>query len=240
MTDHTWNDDVADESDPMNGQLAALLANPALWSEPTATDEDAIVAAIRAEAAAAGPVMVAGVGPEGDASTGADWSRPDAGGDGTASNVVPISRARRWLTPVLSAAAGVAIALIGVAAVANLDDSPAEGPDGVELALAGTDLAPDATAAATVIVTPVGTRIDLDVTGLPPAPPGTYYEAWLRQDAEVGVSAGTFHLRGGDGAIELWAGVSPDDYPLLTVTIQDEADPASSGRVVLRGQVGDG
>ena len=60
-------------------------------------------------------------------------------------------------------------------------------------------------------------------------------------DADVGVSAGTFHMRGGDGSIELWSGVSPDDYPLVTVTIQQEADGAeSSGRVVLRGLLTDG
>ncbi len=40
------------------------------------------------------------------------------------------------------------------------------------------------------------------------------------------------------GEIELWAGVTTEDYPLFTVTIQDEADPVSSGRVVLRGTVG--
>jgi hypothetical protein len=63
------------------------------------------------------------------------------------------------------------------------------------------------------------------------------YEAWLRKDADVGVSAGTFHLRGGDGELELWAGVSIEDYPLVTVTLQDEADPVSSGQVVLRALV---
>ena len=86
-------------------------------------------------------------------------------------------------------------------------------------------------------LTPIGTRIILDVAGLPPAEPGTYYEAWMRVDAETGVSAGTFHLRGGDGEIELWSGVTAADYPLLTVTVQDEGQAASSGVVVLRGRI---
>lgn len=41
------------------------------------------------------------------------------------------------------------------------------------------------------------------------------------------MSAGTFHLRG----------VTAADYPLFTITIQDEADAESSGRVVLEGRV---
>jgi hypothetical protein len=89
----------------------------------------------------------------------------------------------------------------------------------------------------TIAETPLGTRLILDVAGLPPAAPGQYYEAWMRTGPEAGVSAGTFHLRGGDGEIELWAGVTLDAYPLFTITIQDEADPLSSGRVVLKGRV---
>ncbi|MBV1894375.1 MAG: anti-sigma factor, partial [Ilumatobacteraceae bacterium] len=70
------------------------------------------------------------------------------------------------------------------------------------------------------------------------APDGFYYEAWLRKSPEVGVSAGTFHLRGGDGSIQLWAGVALDEYPILTVTLQTEGGgAASSGIVVLAGKI---
>lgn len=210
-TDDPEHPDGADELADL-GPLAGLLSDPTLWDDPDPAVEESIVAAIAAEA---GPVAQA----------------PTAVADITAApdNVTPISAARRWLAPI---AAGVAAALVilgGFALVAGDDD-----PSGVEVALAGTDLAPDASAQAVIADTPLGTRIVLDVTGLPPAPEGTYYEAWVRQDAEVGVSAGTFHLRGGDGEIELWAGVSTDDYPLITVTIQEEASVESSGRVVLR------
>jgi hypothetical protein len=117
---------------------------------------------------------------------------------------------------------------------AVVDLNPSDGGADVELALAATELAPGASADAAIDTTPLGTRILLDMRDLPPAPAGTYYEAWLRIDADIGVSAGTFHMRGGDGEIELWAGVSIDDYPLFTVTLQDEGGgAASSGRVVL-------
>ena len=48
------------------------------------------------------------------------------------------------------------------------------------------------------------------------------------------VTIGTFHLRGGPGAVELWSAVSLADYPTITVTREPEdGDPASSGQVVL-------
>jgi hypothetical protein len=121
------------------------------------------------------------------------------------------------------------VLVLGIQAVVQQDNT-----DVVEVALAATDLAPEATATAAISAPGAGTRIVLDVAGLEPAPPGQYYEAWLRKDAEVGVSAGTFHLRSGDCEIELWAGVSTSDYPLLTVTLQDEAQTESSGKVVLK------
>jgi len=213
------NDDDRDEqlSDDDVRQLDALLSNPALWDEPDPADEEFIVATILAEAAAT------------PASTESAEAAPD--------NVIPISRHRRWMAPALSAAAAVLVVLLGLGIVNAISDRPADGE--VELALDGTDLAPAATATARIVDLPAGSRIRLDVEGLEPAAPGTYYEVWLRQDAEIGVSAGTFHLRG-DGDIELWAGVSLQDYPLVTITIQEEAEPVSSGRVVLKALASEG
>ena len=139
---------------------------------------------------------------------------------------------RRWATPFLG---GIAAALLLVAAVVGF--SRLGGPDGIEVTLAGTDLAPDAVAEVVVEETDIGTRLLLDVTDLEPPPDGYYYEAWLRTGPDVGVSAGTFHMRGGDGEIELWAGVLVEDYPLITVTLQEEASEDSSGVVVLKGMV---
>lgn len=201
-------------------ELSSLLADPALWEDSDPADEAAILAAIGDLADSSGGPNQASMPPS---------SNP-ADGDSTASNVVSISSARRWLGPFV---AGVAAAIALVAGVSILTDDP--GREGVELALSGTELAPSASGVVEIVDTPNGTVLLLDVSGLPPAPEGSYYEAWVRQDAEVGVSAGTFHLRGGGGEIELWAGVTTDDYPLFTVTIQDEADPVSSGQVVLRG-----
>lgn len=243
-------------AEPDLGPLAALLGDPEVWDEPDPDLEDSVLAAVRSAIVAEGSAGTAVV-TEDEASparpldlvprpehrgmddreepAGEPLERPEPVPEAVP-DVVPIERARRrWVGPLLGAAAAlVLVAAVGLASLTLRGD---DDPD-LEVALVGTDLAPDATAVAEVTGTPMGTRLVLDVTGLPPAPDGQYYEAWLRQSPEIGVSAGTFHLRGGDGAIELWSGVTVDRYPLITVTIQDEdAGAMSSGRVVLKGTV---
>ncbi len=94
-------------------------------------------------------------------------------------------------------------------------------------------LAPAASATARLHATPSGLAIELDVSGLPPSPPGFYYQAWMKGPGGL-VTIGTFHLRGGPGTVELWSAVSLADYPTITVTREPEdGNPASSGQVVL-------
>lgn len=96
---------------------------------------------------------------------------------------------------------------VGGFVVLNAISDTGDGGVDVELALAATDLEPGASGNVELTVPPDGTRIMIATSGLPPAPDGTYYEAWLRTGPDFGVSAGTFHRRGGgDESIELWAG----------------------------------
>lgn len=207
MTDHDLTD-PADE--PLPDDIVALLGNESTWDGPAPGLEDSIVAAIAAERS-------------GQFSPPASADIP----------VVrrPLRRQARW-RPALAGAAVAAAVLVAVFGFTRPTDPSAD----VEFALGGTALAPAATADVEIRGTPIGTELILDVSGLDPAPPGTYYEAWMRVDAATGVSAGTFHLRGGDGTITLWTGVTIDDYPLVTVTLQDEAQEESSGVVVLSGR----
>lgn len=231
--------DDGDET-PLDPRLEALLGDALVWEDPPAGLEDVVVAAVTAER---------------DRTVGAGGRGPDVGGPDDEPAPAPdpgdelarrrARRARRGgrgagLAPwVAGVAAAVALAVgLGVGVLLAGDDGEGGPEGGVEVALAGTDAAPGASAVADVVDTPQGTRIDLDVSGLPPAPDDGFYQAWLREEGEGGrgVSAGTFHLRGGDGQIELWAGVSTEQYPLVTVTLEQEDDgPGSSGEVVLRG-----
>ena len=58
----------------------------------------------------------------------------------------------------------------------------------------------------------------------------------MKNAAGTLVPIGTFSSS--DGRVTLWSGVSPDDFPTMTVTIEAaDNDQASSGRRVLVGEV---
>ena len=141
---------------------------------------------------------------------------------------------RRYPWPIGAVAALFLLLGVGIGFLAQ------GGDDAEVVALAGTELAPEASATAELDETPQGLRVLLTVSKLPAAEDGTYYQGWLRNDEGDAVTIGTFHLRGGDGEVELWAGVLGDAYPIITVTLQQEGEGSeSSGVVVLRGRLED-
>lgn len=169
------------------------------------------------------------------------WAEPPAGlledileaTDREPARVMPAPRRRPRYLPGLGIAAVLAIVLVGL--ILFLDQGPAEQDDMV-VALAGTELAPGARGEARIDETPAGWYIRLQVDGLPPAPEGSYYEGWLWREGE-GVSIGTFHLRSSE-PIALWSGVSPDEYPVVRITLQDVGGgPAASERVMMAGTI---
>ncbi len=83
-----------------------------------------------------------------------------------------------------------------------------------------------------------GFEIMLDAAGLPVLPDDEYYQAWLQGRDGMLVPIGTFSSS--DSRVTFWSGVSPQDYPTMTVTIEaSDGDQNSSGRRVLVGDVGD-
>lgn len=215
MTDHL--DSLDDPSDDDLAALAALLHRAEPWEDPPRSLEDHVVAAIAAEASL---------------TVSAD-SAPASSPSATAPASLDEHRARRtWTaTRLLGAAAAIAIVVAGVAIMGR------GGSDGgVTFALEGTDAEPEATAEVVISATPAGLKILLDADDLPGAPDGFMYEAWVG-DGEIGVSAGTFHLRGGDGPIELWAGVTDPSFHRLWITLEPIDDvAASSSDARLRGE----
>jgi hypothetical protein len=164
-----------------------------------------------------------------------------AGTTGSASeasgNVIPLHRRaagprfRRARQMALVAAVAGLVATAGGAAAARL------GSGDRQVELAGTSLAESAHAQAHLRETVSGVEITLDISRLPAAPTGTFYQGWVKGD-RGSVAIGTFHLRRGSDDVVLWSGVKLSDYPKVTVTLQTEgAGPASSGKVVLTGEV---
>jgi Anti-sigma-K factor rskA len=201
-------DDEASTRDA-TARFRGLLADDAVWAEPSPTGADDLLAAIEAES-------------RGTPVTAARPSRPPARFG---------AHSRRLI---LAAAAGLVI----VAGAVGVLLRAADDGDGRSVEVAGTELAPEASAVATVEETGSGVAIELDVSGLPPAERGTYYQAWMKGPDGL-VTVGTFHMRGGDDSVELWSGVPLDSYPTLTVTLQEEGGgQESSGQAVLSGDIG--
>ena len=187
--------------------LAELLDDPSVWAEPREGLEDAVVAAV-ATAEAGAP-----------ATREARAVRARR------------SRAARWPRLLL----GVAAAALVVVAAGAIVARPAPGPD-FEGELAATDLAPGARASVDVTRNDGGFRVILDADGLEPLGAGEHYQAWLKDEAGDLVAIGTFSSS--DERITLWSGESPERFPVLSVTIEAaDGDPASSGRVVLAGEL---
>lgn len=198
---------VDDASGDLSPGIAAMLSRASVWDEPPDL-ADQVVAAIRAEVTAA-PASL------------------DAARRRRASSIP------HWLTAV----AAIAVVVAAGAVLVRLDDDTTQVAEGaVTIELEGTELAPGASASAVLEDTPAGLKILLDSEGLAGAAEGEMYEAWI-SDGTIRVSAGTFHLRRGEGPIELWAGTADPRFHLLTVTIEPiDGVAESSGRAVLKGE----
>jgi Anti-sigma-K factor rskA len=145
-------------------------------------------------------------------------------------------RRRPMRAPLAVGGAAVALA-VGLVALLLVTRSGTNAQQ-FHVALAGTPLAAGASGTATLTQTPSGWRIELRAPGLPRLQDGRFYEAWLKDDAGTLVPVGTFN----DGRkVTLWAGVSPKDFPTLSVT-RERADgnQGSSGEKVLVGTVATG
>jgi len=199
----------SDERPPeLPDRMLAILRQEELWVDPPADLEDRTLAALRAELD----------------------TRPGPPVDELAKARERRSRRQRWAAMLVAGAAAVTFGALATVAVIGNNDL-----DSTVVILAGTELEPDAAGRATIIPRASGFEIELDISGLPPAPTGSYYQGWLRNEDGDAVTIGTFHGREGTADIILWSGVDIADYPTLTVTIQQErAGAESSGRVVLR------
>src|SRR5215207_6615227 len=174
--------DTPDDDSELRALLepfADVLGSAAVWADPPAGLESSIVEQVRA----------------GRAQPARSLAPPRS----------IRSRRRVWAVPATAAAAAVLAFGAGLLVAGGGDDD--DEAAFAEVDLVGTDLAPDASAPGEVVDRGAGYAIRLDMTGLPPAPEGEFYEGWLRaEDGEL-VSVGTFHMRSGDSNVVLWSGV---------------------------------
>lgn len=207
-------------NDPRVAPLHALLGDESVWAEPTPGLEERILAAT--EDARQGDGAVAS-GPGTD-------SQPAAPSHGP--RVAPVTSLAHRRRRYRNAAAGLVAVAASIAAFLLLTAAPPV----ATVHLAGTQLAPQARAVATIEDDAGGWLVELEVRGLAPAPDGHYYQGW-QSHGERSISIGTFHLRGGDDVIPLWSGVPVGEYPDVFVTLESvAAPPGPSEQRVLEGR----
>jgi Anti-sigma-K factor rskA, C-terminal len=188
--------------------LVEALGSPSTWAEPGPGLEDAVVRAVTTAQRIETSSRRRTQGP-----------RPHVG-------------RRRWrLVVSASVAAAVIAAIVGIGLTTGSDERP-----DYRAELVGTGMAASAHAAADITRTDGGFSISLDAHGLPTLRSGEYYQAWLKNAGGTLVPIGTFSSS--KGQVTLWSGVSPKNFPTMTVTIENADDAqASSGRRVLVGAV---
>ena len=201
-------DDALDDGDRADlDDLKALLSEPSVWATPPAELEDAVVAAVGAEAEAAPP----------------------------ASRSMPTARSaqRSWrrAAPWIGAAAAAVVLAVGLVAVSGQD----EGSDELVVALAPPDSTSDLAGSATLTRSASGWRIELDAPGLPRLDDGRFYEAWMRSDDDVVVSLGTFNE--GEDVVLWGGVPPREFPTITVTREEADGDPSSSGDRVLSGQI---
>ncbi len=196
--------------------VAALLADPLLWSDPPPDLAERIGAAIAATNV-------------GDEESGSATAARSPGG------LAGLLAGRTWIRPALVGAATAVVALFaGVVVLSALSGTPERETTSVELTPTGAI----ADVGGTVQVTTFdsGLEIVLDAPTLPMRIDATFYQAWVgTADGEL-VPVGTF--RRGD-RITMWAGVERDRVDSFVITLEapapgDDIGQASSDDVVLR------
>lgn len=143
----------------------------------------------------------------------------------------PAARAGRgWLGRLSWATAGAAAGALAMLAVVVLG-TPKEPPG--QVAMLGTEMAPDASGWVTREPQPDGTvRVRLAISGLPASGPDDFYELWLVGEGGR-MSAGTFRSDGTRVDRVFAAAADLAAYPRLGITLEpDDGDPAASDQKV--------
>jgi hypothetical protein len=144
--------------------------------------------------------------------------------------------AHRWHQRVAVIGGVAAAALILIALFAGVFMRHTHARISYDAQLSATALAPGAHASAGVMHSAAGFRIVLEAHELAPLPPGQYYEAWLKNEQGISVPIGTFSSS--QDYVTLWAGTSPDEFPIICVTKEGaDNNQASSDQMVLVGQL---
>lgn len=221
------DDPTLDEADRLLlARARATLGEEITWQSVPEGIESRIMAQVQRESSAASTVAAQ---PDSDPAPVAELARRRHRRDERARG----SAVRRWLPAGIAVAASVAAVVLSLTQPWAPDEP--QGPKEY-YSMVGTALSPKAHSEVEIETLQAGDAITLTITGLPPAPAGHYYAAWV-SGPDGTVPVGSFHWRKGGIPIELWSGVDTQEYPTLTITVQPDGDPERTNRVMMTGSL---
>jgi len=144
--------------------------------------------------------------------------------------------AARWRFWLLATAALLVVAVLGVGVLRAVTE-PSDG-----LALTATrSVAPQVGGELRGERVGDNLKVEVEAWGLPEPREGRYYKMWYAREGGGRISCGTFSAApDGRATVSMSAPVSAAAYPEIGITQEpDNGDPASSGKVVLKGSLRD-
>ena len=137
--------------------------------------------------------------------------------------------------------AAVAAAVVVVAVTGAVLLGGGSSPDGDETQLvASTELEPlepvgGATAEVRLVRQDDHLQLELDAQDMAAAPDGQHYELWLLDPDAEGAEPVSLGAMTGSTSVPVPAGVDPDDYAVVDVSLQEQGQTEHSGHSLLRG-----
>lgn len=143
-------------------------------------------------------------------------------------------RHRRALVAV-AAAAAVVVAVAG-AVLARGGSSPSDEPQLVaSTSLEALEPVGGATAEVRLVRQDDHLQLELEAHDMSAAPVGQHYELWLLDPASASAEPVSLGAMSGSTSVPVPAGVDPDDYDVVDVSLQDAGQTEHSGHSLLRG-----
>lgn len=238
------DEDVARVDPPVElwGRIAAAVAE----SDPAGpagavTVVDADLDRLRAIAARVDDVDVARVDPPVElwGRIAAAVAEPDAVPSGAPPEVAPVvslDARRRRHRRFLAAAAAVVVVAAVTGAVLFQNGSSSDEPQ----LLASTELEPlepvgGATAEVRLVRQDDHVQLELEARDMAAAPDGRHYELWLLDPDSESAEPVSLGAMTGSTSVPVPAGIDPDEYAVVDVSLQEQGQTEHSGHSLLRG-----
>ncbi len=153
--------------------------------------------------------------------------------------VVSLDAHRRRRHRQVLAAVAAAVVVVAVTGAVLLQGGSSTGGDETQL-VASTELEPlepvgGASAEVRLVRQDDHLQLELDARDMAAAPEGQHYELWLLDPTSESAEPVSLGAMSGSTSVPVPAGVDPDEYAVVDVSLQEQGQTDHSGHSLLRG-----